>query len=122
MSFCTTHLHVLCMLGHLRFANQSSRKYTTCMPKYAPDHYRNLGFSVVDVAKSWGLGFELFTSLKYLARAGKKSGESITDDLVKCVWYIMYYVTQDTEDADYVVSKMTKRIDKINKRARRELP
>jgi hypothetical protein len=92
------------------------------MPKYAPDHYRNLGFSVVDVAKSWGLGFELFTSLKYLARAGKKSGESITDDLVKCVWYIMYYVTQDTEDADYVVSKMTKRIDKINKRARRELP
>lgn len=92
------------------------------MSKHAPDHYRNLGFPVVTVAKAWELGFELFTALKYIARAGKKPGESMTDDLVKCVWYVVLYVTQDPLDADYVASKFTKRIDRANRRARRELP
>jgi hypothetical protein len=92
------------------------------MPKYAPDHYRSLGFPVVSVAKAWGLGFELFTALKYIARAGKKLGETETDDLVKCVWYVVLYMTQDPKDADWVVAKLLKRIDKVNKEARQELP
>jgi hypothetical protein len=83
------------------------------MPKYAPDHYRSLGFPVVVVARAWGLGFELFTALKYIARAGKKLGETETDDLVKCIWYITFYITQDTKDADWLVAKLLKRMGDI---------
>ncbi|WP_276905516.1 DUF3310 domain-containing protein [Faecalibaculum rodentium] len=60
-----------------------------------PDHYR-LNPEPIDVIKGWDLGFCLGNVLKYIARAGRKEGESRDKDLHKA----MEYLRMELEDQE----------------------
>ena len=53
-----------------------------------PDYYRgeNNPYEAIKVIESWGLGFCLGNTLKYIARAGHK-GDRL-EDLRKARWYL----------------------------------
>lgn len=53
-----------------------------------PPHYASLTPEPISVIESWGLGYHLGNSLKYIARAGKKEGAPIIQDLEKARWYL----------------------------------
>lgn len=59
----------------------------------APAHY-DMDPQPVDVIKAWKLDFCLGNVVKYVARAGKKPGESRDADLNKA----MHYLRLDLED------------------------
>ncbi|WP_294731056.1 DUF3310 domain-containing protein [uncultured Faecalibaculum sp.] len=52
-----------------------------------PDHYK-LDPEPIAVIKAWGLDFCLGNVLKYVARAGRKAGESRDSDLHKAMNYL----------------------------------
>lgn len=53
-----------------------------------PQYYDNgKGYDVIDVAKDYGLNFNLGNVLKYICRAGKKG--SRIDDLEKALDYLL---------------------------------
>lgn len=54
-----------------------------------PDHYAKLTPEPIDVIESWNLSFPLASALKYIARAGKKPGNSEAQDLRKAVRYLV---------------------------------
>lgn len=57
-----------------------------------PSHYGGAAnvYEVIKVIRAWGLdkSFALGNAIKYIARAGKKNGESVLDDLRKARWYL----------------------------------
>jgi hypothetical protein len=55
-----------------------------------PPHYggANDPFEPIKVILAWGLDFCVGNAVKYIARAGKKPGESKVDDLKKARWYL----------------------------------
>tara|TARA_B100000902_G_C27120549_1_gene818436 strand:+ start:587 stop:817 length:231 start_codon:yes stop_codon:yes gene_type:complete len=58
-----------------------------------PSHYlKESGFEVIDVVNAWDLNFQLSNAIKYIARAGKKDPEKVTQDLEKAIWYIKYEI------------------------------
>tara|TARA_R100001198_G_C5128291_1_gene147746 strand:+ start:351 stop:638 length:288 start_codon:yes stop_codon:yes gene_type:complete len=57
------------------------------MSKTSPRHYQmDNGFQVIDLTSQ--LDFCSGNVVKYVARAGKKSGESVLDDLRKAEYYL----------------------------------
>lgn len=57
------------------------------MSKTNPKHYQmDNGFQVIDLTSQ--LDFCSGNVVKYVARAGKKSGESVLDDLCKAEYYL----------------------------------
>lgn len=56
--------------------------------KTDPKHYASLSPQPVEVIEAWGLDWHLGNALKYLARCGRKPGESLIDDCSKAVWYM----------------------------------
>ncbi len=56
--------------------------------KTRPAHYLNIGIEPWDVIDAWGLEYYKATALRYIARAGRKHGESETDDLLKARAFI----------------------------------
>lgn len=52
-----------------------------------PEHYK-LAPEPIDVIKGWDLGFCLGNVIKYIARAGRKNGESRDSDLHKAMEYL----------------------------------
>lgn len=52
-----------------------------------PEHYQ-MDPEPVKVIKAWNLDFSLGNVVKYVARAGKKSGESRDSDLHKAMNYL----------------------------------
>ncbi len=53
-----------------------------------PSHYADLGvYAPVEVIDAWGLGFHLGNTVKYIARAGRKTPDTLTD-LKKAAWYL----------------------------------
>lgn len=56
--------------------------------KTSPAHYSALVPEPITVIEGWDLGFCLGNAVKYLARAGRKPGESVLDDLRKVRWYV----------------------------------
>jgi hypothetical protein len=52
-----------------------------------PDHYRNLAVEPISAIEAWHLGFHLGNAVKYIARAGRKSPDVLTD-LKKARWYL----------------------------------
>lgn len=56
--------------------------------KTSPTHYSALRPEPITVIEGWELGFCLGNAVKYVARAGRKDGESELDDLRKARWYI----------------------------------
>lgn len=53
-------------------------------------HYNRLDPEPIDIIKSWGLDFCLGNVIKYIARAGHKTGESRDKDLHKAMDYLRY--------------------------------
>ena len=51
-----------------------------------PKHYNMGKFEVIAVIEDWGLGFNLGSAVKYIARAHHKGNE--LEDLRKAEWYI----------------------------------
>lgn len=54
--------------------------------KTDPAHYNQQEIQPITVINAWALGFSLGNCVKYISRAGKKSGESELDDLRKARW------------------------------------
>ena len=53
-----------------------------------PSHYNTGSIEVIDAIESWQLNFSRGNAIKYIARAGRKDGETEIDDLRKAKWYI----------------------------------
>jgi hypothetical protein len=53
-----------------------------------PPHYASLKPEPIEVIESWQLGYCLGCAVKYIARAGKKDGAPIIQDLEKARWYL----------------------------------
>lgn len=55
-----------------------------------PAHYGGADnpYEAIKVIEAWDLGFCLGNTVKYLSRAGKKSGEQPLKDLKKALWYL----------------------------------
>ena len=53
-----------------------------------PKHYKQYKYEPVAVIRDWGLGFNLGSSLKYIARAGKKDPNKHIEDLKKAIEFI----------------------------------
>ena len=53
-----------------------------------PSHYNTGSIEVIDAIESWQLNFSRGNAIKYIARAGRKDGETEIDDLRKAIWYI----------------------------------
>ena len=51
------------------------------------DYYKRGGIEVIDAIEAWGLGFNLGNVVKYIARAGHKTADSLRD-LQKAEWYL----------------------------------
>jgi hypothetical protein len=45
-------------------------------------------YEVIKVIEAWNLGFHLGNTVKYISRAGKKDGNSATQDLKKALFYL----------------------------------
>lgn len=71
--------------------------------KTAPAHYREMNLSPTDVIDDWKLNFYLGNTIKYICRAGKKSGETASDDLEKALWYLGREITGSNAVADRLV-------------------
>ena len=52
-----------------------------------PDYYKRGGIEAIDAIDAWGLGFNLGNVVKYIARAGHKTADSL-QDLQKAAWYL----------------------------------
>ena len=51
-----------------------------------PDYYQG-GIEVIDFVEAHNLNFNLGNVVKYVTRAGKKSGEGVITALLKAQWY-----------------------------------
>ena len=56
----------------------------------SPKHYggKENPYEAIKVIEAWDLGFNLGNVVKYVARAGKKEGNNIADELKKAKWYL----------------------------------
>lgn len=52
-----------------------------------PNHYRLLKPEPIDAIEGWRLGYHLGCCVKYIARAGRKTPDVLTD-LKKARWYL----------------------------------
>lgn len=61
-----------------------------------PDHYGGEGnvYEAIKVIEAWDLGFCLGNAVKYIARAGHKSADTLVEDLEKAAWYLQRAITQ----------------------------
>lgn len=55
-----------------------------------PNHYGGVDnpYEAIKVIEAWELGFCLGNTVKYISRAGKKTGTSDIEDLEKARWYL----------------------------------
>jgi hypothetical protein len=69
-----------------------------------PSHYggKDNVYETIKVIAAWFpegvVAFCLANAIKYLSRAGKKSGESVLDDLKKARWYIDWTIQNLEKD------------------------
>lgn len=56
--------------------------------QYGGDHYQRLNPEPITIIESWGLGWNLANVVKYVSRAGSKSGNTRASDLYKAAWYL----------------------------------
>lgn len=67
-----------------------------------PQHYggKSNVYEAIKVIEAWGLGFHLGNVVKYISRAGKKSQETLLEDLKKARWYLDRYIQQLQNEID----------------------
>lgn len=68
-------------------ARKGEKRFMESMVNH-PAHYNGGKYEVIDVIEDWGLNFSRGSAIKYIARAGKKPGETEVQDLEKAAWYI----------------------------------
>lgn len=58
-----------------------------------PDHYcGGRRYEPKDVIRDWDLNFNLGNVIKYIARAGRKQGETVESDLMKARQYLNFEI------------------------------
>jgi hypothetical protein len=60
----------------------------------APSHYTRLDPQPIEVIEAWGLDFFMGSAIKYIARAGHKSGQDEATDLKKAVSFLQRRVSR----------------------------
>ena len=65
-------------------------------PVEHPEYYggKENAYEAIKVIEAWQLDFCLGNALKYIARAGKKTGNTTIQDLEKARWYIERRIKQ----------------------------
>lgn len=61
-----------------------------------PDHYKAGGMETIDIIDAYvsdPVSFALGNVIKYVTRAGRKTGETATKDLAKARWYLDHALT-----------------------------
>ena len=55
-----------------------------------PKHYGGADspYEAIKVIEAWNLGFHLGNTVKYISRAGKKTQQTLLEDLKKARWYL----------------------------------
>ena len=82
----------------------------TTPSRTTPEHYK-LTPEPIDVIRGWNLGFCLGNVIKYIARAGRKAGESRDKDLHKA----MEYLRMELEDQANEVYEAYKKKNAVNR-------
>ena len=59
-----------------------------------PSYYNGHKTEVIDFLEDWSLPFHLANCVKYICRAGRKSPETLIQDLEKAEWYLKRYIAQ----------------------------
>jgi hypothetical protein len=61
-----------------------------------PSHYGGADnpYEAIKVIDAWDLGFSLGNAVKYIARAGRKAGAPVLEDLKKARWYLDHAIAQ----------------------------
>lgn len=67
-----------------------------------PDYYKGNGIEAIEVIEAWELGFNLGNVVKYIARAGRKTADSL-QDLRKAAWYLDREIKRINSKAPYMV-------------------
>lgn len=65
-----------------------------------PKHYCFGKYEPRKVISDWRLNFNLGNVIKYVARAGKKDGNSTLKDLMKAKQYLEFEIEELTKDTD----------------------
>ena len=53
-----------------------------------PAHYTDGGIETIDFIEAKQLCYHLGNAVKYISRAGRKSDDTLIEDLNKSIWYI----------------------------------
>lgn len=61
-------------------------------PVNHPSYYNGHKIEVIDFLEDWSLPFHLANCVKYICRAGRKSPETLIQDLEKAEWYLKRYI------------------------------
>lgn len=64
-----------------------------------PAYYKQGGIEAIDVIEAWNLGFCLGNTVKYIARAGRKT-ENGLHDLKKAMWYLNREIRKRESDEE----------------------
>lgn len=63
-------------------------------PVNHPDHYTSGGIETIDFIEAKDLPYHLGNVVKYVSRAGKKTGADTVEDLKKARWYLDRYIAR----------------------------
>ncbi len=63
-----------------------------------PDYYEKNGYEAIDYIEAHNLNFSLGNVIKYVTRAGHKSGEDTVMALEKARWYIDHEIKRLEEE------------------------
>lgn len=64
-----------------------------------PAYYKQGGIEAIDVIEAWNLGFCLGNTVKYIARAGRKTSDDL-QDLKKAMWYLNREIRKRESDEE----------------------
>ena len=62
-------------------------------PVNHPSYYNGHKIEVIDFLEDWSLPFHLANCVEYICRAGRKSKETLIQDLEKAEWYLKRYIS-----------------------------
>jgi len=71
-----------------------------------PAHYGGADspYETIKVIEAWGLGFHLGNAVKYISRAGWKTGAPEEVDLRKAAWYLRRFMESGLRDPEGFVA------------------
>lgn len=70
-----------------------------------PSHYTDHALEPIHVINSWELNFNLGNVIKYVARAGKKRGNTRLQDLQKAKQYLEFEIERHEHNTHYTNKK-----------------